>query len=120
MKTEAAVVCYAGTSADRAQQTLDVTVSELKRLREGVTDDEVLRVKASLKTALIMQQESTSARAASMASDWFHLGRLRTLDEIQIAVDALTPRSILEYLEKYPVRDLTVVTLGPKPLAIPE
>jgi predicted Zn-dependent peptidase len=67
-----------------------------------------------------MQQESTSSRASSMASDWFHLKRLRTIDEIQTAIDQLTPRSILEYLEKYPVKDLVVVTLGPAPLVVPE
>src|SRR5204863_5556457 len=31
-KDRAAVLCYAGTSADRAQQTLDVTLAEIRRL----------------------------------------------------------------------------------------
>ena len=37
----AAVVCYAGSRSERAQETLDVTVAELKRLRDGVTADEL-------------------------------------------------------------------------------
>ncbi|HEY3788203.1 MAG TPA: pitrilysin family protein, partial [Urbifossiella sp.] len=42
------MVGYAGTGSDRAQQTLDVTLSELRRLKDGVTDDEIDRVKAGL------------------------------------------------------------------------
>ena len=29
-----------------------------------------------------MQQESSPARSGSMASQWYHLGRVRTLEEI--------------------------------------
>jgi len=75
-------------------------------------------VQAGLKSALIMQDESTSARAGALASDWYYLGRVRTLDEIQASIDALTPKSILEHLERYPARDFTVVTLGKSPLNV--
>jgi predicted Zn-dependent peptidase len=119
VKDRGAVIGYAGTRADRAQQTLDVMVAEFRRLAEGVTADELDRVKAALKTSLVMQQESTGARAASMASDWFYLRRVRPVEEVQAAVDGLTPAKILAYLERFPVRDLTVVTLGPEPLTVP-
>jgi predicted Zn-dependent peptidase len=120
VKDRAAVIGYAGTRADRAQQTLDVMVAEFRRLREGIAVDEVDRVRASLKTSLVMQQESTAARAGSMASDWFYLRRVRTVEEVQAAIDGLTPTAILEHLDRYPVKDLTVVTLGPEPLAVPD
>jgi predicted Zn-dependent peptidase len=112
------MVGYAGTGSDRAQDTLDVTLAELRRLKDGVTEDEIDRVKAGLKSALIMQEESTSARAGTIASDWYFLGRVRSFEEIQAVIDGLTPASILDYLEKYPVRDVTLVTLGPQPLKI--
>jgi predicted Zn-dependent peptidase len=115
-KDRGTMVGYAGTGADRAQQTLDVTLAELKRLKEGVTDDEIDRVKAGLKSSLIMQEESTSARAGSIASDWYFLGRVRTFDEIQSTIDGLKPAAIMGYLEEYPVRDVTLVTLGPAEL----
>ena len=119
VKDRAAVVCFAGTGADRAQQTLDVTIGELKRLKDGIEVEEVDRVRAGLKTSLIMQQESTASRASSMATDWFYLGRIRPIDEIRSAIDALTPKSILGYLDRYPADDFTVVTLGPAPLVTP-
>jgi predicted Zn-dependent peptidase len=117
-KDRASVVCYAGTTNERAQETLDVTLGELKRLQEGIEPEEVERVQAGLKSSLIMQEESTSARAGTLASDWYYLGRVRSFDEIQSAINALTPQGIVQHLRRCPPRDFTIVTLGPKPLTL--
>ena len=113
------VFCYAGTSAERAQETLDVTLSELRRLADGVEEHELDRLKARIKSALIMQQESSSSRSASIARDWYHLGRSRSLDEINQLVDRLTADRINAYLKKSPPSDFTIVTLGRKNLEVP-
>ncbi|HEY1190334.1 MAG TPA: pitrilysin family protein, partial [Gemmata sp.] len=112
------MIGYAGTGPDRAQQTLDVTLAELRKLKDGVTGDEIDRVKAGLKSSLIMAEESTGARASSIASDWYFLGRVRTPEEVQTAIDALTPAVVMAHLERHPVRDVTLVTLGQNPLTI--
>jgi predicted Zn-dependent peptidase len=118
-RDRASVLCYAGTTAQRAQETLDVTVRELLRLAEGIEQSELDRLKARIKSALIMQQESTSARSGALARDWYHLGRARSLDEVGALVDRLTADSINAFLKKNPPRDLLVVTLGPEPLEVP-
>lgn len=118
-KDRAAVVCYAGTTNERAQETLDVTLGELRRLADGIEAEEVQRVQAGLKSSLIMQEESTSARARTLASDWYYLGRVRSFDEISSAVNALTPQSIVDHLKRKPPKDFTIVTLGPKALNVP-
>jgi predicted Zn-dependent peptidase len=114
-----AVFCYAGTGADRAQQTLDVTLGELARLAQGIEDHEIQRLKARIKSALVMQQESSSARSSSLARDWYHLGRARTLTEVGGLIDAVTSRSINAYLAAHPPADFTVVTLGSRALEAP-
>jgi predicted Zn-dependent peptidase len=119
LKGLGSVLCYAGTTNERAQETLDVTLGELKRLQNGIEAEEVDRVRAGLKSALIMQEESTSARAGALASDWYYLGRVRSFDEIQRAIDALTPEAIVSHLKRHPPRDFTIVTLGPAPLRVP-
>ena len=119
VKDRAAIIGYSGTRSEKAQETLDVMIAELRRLRDGIADDELDRVKASLKTSLIMQQESTGARAASMASDWFYLGRVRPVEEVQAAVNDLTTAKLLAYLDRFPAKDFTIVTLGPEPLKSP-
>ncbi len=119
LRDRASVLCYAGTSADRAQETLDVMLAELIRLAKGIEPEELSRLKARIKSALIMQQESSSARSSAIARDWYHLERVRTLDEVGALVDGLTRESINAYLAAHPPRDFTIVTLGPKPLEVP-
>ncbi|HEV3163469.1 MAG TPA: pitrilysin family protein [Isosphaeraceae bacterium] len=120
-RDRAAVLCYAGTSPDRAQQTLDVTLAEIERLRiSGIDAEELDTMRASLKSSLIMQQESSMSRSASLASDWFHLGRVRSLGEISQALDDLTPASVGAFAARQVIDDLTILTLGPTPLQMPE
>jgi predicted Zn-dependent peptidase len=118
-RQRACVLCYAGTSAERAQETLDVTMAELRKLRQGILPDELARLKARVKSGLIMQGESSSARAGAIARDWYHLGQARTLNELGQLVDALTVDAINEYLGEHPPQDFTVVTLGPSALKLP-
>jgi predicted Zn-dependent peptidase len=118
-RDRAAVFCYAGTTAERAQETLDVTIGELQRLSQGIEANELDRLKARIKSSLIMQQESSSSRSGALAREWYHLGRARTLDEIGALIDALTRDSINSFLEANPPKDLLVVTLGPQPLEVP-
>jgi predicted Zn-dependent peptidase len=117
-KDRACVMCYAGTTAERAQETLDVTLGELRRLAKGVEAHELERLKARVKSGLIMQQESSSARSAAVAREWYHLGRVRSMEEIGRLVDSLSCESLGRFLAANPPRDFTIVTLGPKPLDV--
>lgn len=119
MKERASIVVYAGTSADRAQETLDVTVEELLRLSDGIEESELERLKVSIRSSLVMQQESSRSRAASIAGDYFHLGKVRTLDEVTQIINSLTVEKINEYVANHPPRDFNLVTLGPNPLEEP-
>ena len=114
MKDRGSIMGY--VASDKPQRALDKLIEELCRLPQGITDDEVARVKVGLKTSLIMGQESTSKRALSLASDWYYLGRVQSFDEIQARIDALTPASILDHLRRTPPQNFRVVTIGPKAL----
>ena len=76
-------------------------------------------MRAGLKSSLIMQQESSMSRSGSLASDWYYLGRVRSLDEISSALDALTPESVSEYAAGQDLAGMTVLTLGPNALEMP-
>jgi len=102
---------YAGTTNERAQETLDVTLAEIKRLQDGVEQDEVNRVKAGLKSSVIMQEERLGSRGRDRV-DWYYLGRVRSTEEIQAAIDSLSPTSIVDHVRRYPPKDLTLVTLA--------
>jgi predicted Zn-dependent peptidase len=120
LKGYGSILGYAGTSNDRAQETLDTIITELHRLSEGVTKEELARAKTGVKAATIMQGESTSARAGSIAHDFFIRGRIRTLEEVKSAIDAVTLDQVNAYLKKHRPQNFTIVTVGPKKLKMPE
>jgi predicted Zn-dependent peptidase len=120
MKHEGRVLCYAGTSNDRAQETLDVTIQELKRLGDGIEQSELDRCVARAKSSLVMQQESSRGRASSLARNWFMLSRIRTLEEVLEKIESLTVESVLEFVHRMPAQDFTVLTLGPQALEVNE
>ena len=115
----ASAICYAGTSSDRAQQTLDVMLEEIERLPGSITEDELMRVKARAKSGLVMQQESSSARAGGIARQWYHLGRVRSLADELKRLDQLSVSSVRSWLESHPPTDLSIVSLGRHPLEVP-
>lgn len=113
------VTLYAGTTPERAQETLDVCGAEIRRLRSGVTKEEFHRAVVGLKSHMIMQGESTPARAGALVYDQFRLGRARTLDEVAAQVDAISIERLNEYLAARDFGDFTVVSIGPAPLTPP-
>ncbi|MEM1107818.1 MAG: pitrilysin family protein [Planctomycetota bacterium] len=110
------VLAYAGTTVPRAQETLDVLTAELRRLSEGINESEFQRAIVGMKSSLVMQGESTSARAASIASDVYVFGQPRSLEEAAAEVDAVTLDRLNAYVADHPPGEMTLVTLGPEAL----
>ena len=108
------VVGYAGTTPERAHETLAVYMSELARLQDGVSADEFERAKVGLLSNLVMNGESSGATAGRLASDTFTIGRPRTLAEISGTVAAITHDDLNAFLADLPTVRPTIVTLGPK------
>jgi hypothetical protein len=63
-----------------------------------------------------MNLESPSARASTNVSEWWLSGRVRSIEEIEAGVEAVSLESIDEYCECYRPSDASVLTLGPEPL----
>lgn len=113
------MTAYVGTTAERAQESMDVLLQEFERLPGSITQEELDRSRTNLKAALIMGEESTGARAGSNATDWWLLRRIRSLDEIHAAIDAVTLESVDRYLQQYPCWPCSILTLGKKSLSVP-
>ena len=114
------LVAYSGTTPDRAQETLDVLLAELQRLNtpEGAADPgEFDRAKIGLKSRVVMSGESTSARASAIAQDVARLDHPRALAEVAQEIDAVTLDQLNSYLARRKLGEITVCTLGPKPLS---
>lgn len=118
-KDRGEVLAYAGTTAPRAQETLDVLTAELRRVSDGINESEFQRAIVGMKSSLVMQGESTTARAASIASDVYLFGEPRSLEHSAAEVDAVTLKQLNAFVAKNPPGKMTIVTLGPEALTIP-
>lgn len=118
LKEAAGIMCYAGTTPEKAQETLDVIVTEFGRLGEGISEEEIERAKVGLKSALILQSESSSSRAGGIGSDYYMLGRVRSLDEIKDKIEQTTVDAVSGFLRNNRFEDFTVVTIGPREVAV--
>ncbi len=119
-KDRGVMLAYAGTTVPRAQETLDVMTAELRRVHDGVEADEFNRAIVGMKSRLVMQGESTGARAGAIAMDQYLLGRPRTLDELAARVDSVTLDRLNDYLAANRPGPMTVVTVGPEALTPPQ
>ncbi|MHC4430892.1 MAG: M16 family metallopeptidase [Planctomycetota bacterium] len=118
LKEAAGMMCYAGTTPDKAQETLDCVIGEFNRLSDGISEEEIARAKVGLKSSLILQSESSSSRAGAIGSDHYMLGRVRDLDEIKDRIEQTTVDSVLAFLRNNRFEDFTVVTIGPKRVTV--
>jgi len=118
LKEAAGIMCYAGTTPDKAQETIEVITAEFNRLKDGISDEEIKRAKAGLKSALILQSESSSSRSSAIAGDYYMLGRVRSLDEIKDSIEKTTVDSVLNYLRKNKFENFFVVTIGTREVVV--
>jgi predicted Zn-dependent peptidase len=119
MKHCAGVFGYAGTTPERAQETLDVTLREIEHLCDDLDAGELERWQVRIQSLLIMEQESSASRASSLASDYYQIGRPMTTAELESAIESLTLDDVRNHWRSHPPTDYRIVTLGPHPLVPP-
>jgi predicted Zn-dependent peptidase len=107
---------YAGTTPEKAHETVQVTLDQMRAMQsEGVTADELERAKVQLKSELVMRGESSAARMGALARAWWFEGRLIPIHEITEAIDAVSQEQILGLLKRFPLTTpLVIGAIGPR------
>lgn len=108
------ILGYAGTTPQKAAETLEVMLAEFRRLTDGISAEELERARQGKLTRLIMQGESSSARASGLAADMHLRGRTSTLEEIAAEIRAVNLEQINDWLARQELPEPTIVTLGPE------
>jgi predicted Zn-dependent peptidase len=86
---------YAGTSIDKTERLLRLTLDELSRLKEEtVSEGELKRAKDQLKSNIVLGLESSSSRMANLARQQMYFGRFFGVDEITTEIEAVTPADV--------------------------
>jgi predicted Zn-dependent peptidase len=88
---------YAGTSVDKTQKVLQLTLQELRRLKEEtVSDVELKLAKDQLKSNMVIGLESSGSRMANLARQQMYFGRFFGVDEIMEEIEAVTTADVQE------------------------
>ena len=86
---------YAGMSLDKTDRVLDLTLVELRRLKqETVSDAELKRAKDQMKSNIVLGLESSSSRMSNLARQQMYFGRFFPVDEIVSEIDRVTPAEV--------------------------
>ncbi len=80
---------YAGTGVDTVVELMNVTLDEMKRCADDLSEAEVERARAQIKAGMLIGLESPSLRAERLARTLNIWGRVRTIDEIVEKFDAV-------------------------------
>lgn len=109
------LAAYAGSTPERAPETLEVLLAELTRLPQGLSSAEFGRARAGLTASVVFAAESLRGRASSLTRDLAVFGHVRSVPALRAQIAALTLEQVNAFLAEYdPVRQAAVVTLGPE------
>lgn len=108
------VTIYAGTSSEEVEALSGLTVDELKRAADDMSEAEVARARAQMKAGLLMGLESPSSRAERMARNLAIWGRVPGLDEVSERIDAVSTADVRDYAARMITQDRSALALyGP-------
>ncbi len=86
---------YAGTSVDKVEKLLRLTLKEFRRLKdEAVPAGELKRAKDQLKSNIVLGLESSGSRMSNLARQQMYYGRFFGVDEITREIEAVTPEMV--------------------------
>ena len=88
---------YAGTSGEQVADLAHLTIDELRRSAEDLTEAEVARARAQLKAGLLMGLESPSSQAERMARSLAIWGRVPDPAEVAARIDAVTAADVRDH-----------------------
>ncbi|PYF07800.1 putative Zn-dependent peptidase [Rhodobacter viridis] len=108
------ITIYAGTSGEEVADLCGLTIDELKRAADDMTEAEVARARAQMKAGMLMGLESPSSRAERMARNLAIWGRVPGLDEVSTLIDGVTVEAVRSYAGRMIAQDRTALALyGP-------
>jgi predicted Zn-dependent peptidase len=111
---------YAGCANDKVGDVIDLTLAELRTIREtDVSPEELRRAKDHLKGSLMLSLESTSSRMSHLArQELYDTGRL-TLDETLAQIEKVTADDIRRVARDVVRGDeLSATIVGPEAASI--
>jgi predicted Zn-dependent peptidase len=90
---------YAGTSGSQVRELAQITIDEMKRAADDMSEQEVARARAQMKAGMLMGLESPSNRAERLARLVQIWDRVPPLEETVARIDAVTTVKVRDFAE---------------------
>jgi predicted Zn-dependent peptidase len=107
------ITVYAGTSEEEIGDLIGLTMDEMKRAADDMTEAEVNRARAQLKAGLLMGLESPSSRAERNARLLAIWGRVPGVEETVAKIDAVSVGDVRTYAEGLVSAKAAMALYGP-------
>jgi predicted Zn-dependent peptidase len=107
------ITLYAGTSAEEIGDLTQITMDELKRAADDMSEAEVARARAQIKAGMLMGLESPSSRAERIARLLAIYGRVPDVDEAVAKIDAVSVADVRRYAGAVTESDAALALYGP-------
>lgn len=106
---------YAASSPKAVRQVVQLTLRELRRLRErGVHREELLRAVNQMKGSILLSLESTNSRMSRLAKDEIYFGRYFSLEETLREINRVSRRQVERLSDRlFDTRQISLTVLGP-------
>lgn len=104
---------YAGTGPEKLPELMPVVCDEIRKLAGSITEEELERAKAQMRTAILMGQESMITRADMNGKALLLKGKIRPIKEIIAAYDAVDIKGVEAVAERIFRTPPTFAALGP-------
>ena len=91
------ITIYAGTSGEELPELATITIDEMRRAADDMTEAEVARARAQMKAGLLMGLESPSNRAERLARMMQIWNRVPAPDEIVAHIDAVDTGAVRDF-----------------------
>jgi len=106
-------ILRAGTTPENASELLEVCLAEIRRISEDLSVAEVHRARRTMIDSLVLQGESTQARAFRLAHSLANRGTCPTLQERIEALERIAPECVIEHVRSWSTISPTIVAVGP-------
>jgi predicted Zn-dependent peptidase len=103
---------YAGTSADKALEMIDLVMAEFKSLKDTLlTSEELTRTKEQVKGNILLGLESSNARMSNLARQEMYFRHFFSVEEVLDRLDAVTADQVQAMAQKLFISERIAVTL---------
>jgi predicted Zn-dependent peptidase len=105
---------YIRCSSENTSKAMAIVGSVFENLAKGgVTEDELVKAKNKVISALVLKNELPMGRLVDLGFNWVYLGKYRQIDEDIKSIKAVTTAEINALIKEYPLSDFAQFSLSP-------